>query len=421
MSEIEIVYLDTMSGFDFESLCARIFEKLEWGTVERIGMVGDGGRDIVIHQQSGSIVVECKHQPKTSIGRPIVQKLHSAVISTGAIKGIIITTGKFSKEAIEHARLLSKQTPIELYDFARFSQLAQEAKIKLVSDGKDVTVFSFPILDVPTIKERFRKRLEEFQSYPGFTFELMRLIPKKLFLGPNYVVHVNIQQVFSTSVGRIHSINEKNRFLVFSNEGRLFSDDWIDFLKNSTLTEFRETPVIACPIYKEKFYLNTTTLSDKIKNEIIQKFSERIRYVGGNNVTYTKHCKVGPRSISLNDIKHVLLPFYGMNFKCINQEYACDLFLNNNQIKLKKLDLYTCRICNQTIDGKKLLCNDCGNISHAPKFFSSESYTCKNCKKTICKNCTFWWRKLLFFKKILCEQCADLKPKSKKKLIKIKK
>lgn len=419
MSEIETIYLDTMDGFDFESICARIFEKLEWGKVERIGMVGDGGRDLVIHQQSGSIVVECKHQPKTSIGRPIVQKLHSAVISTGAIRGIIITTGKFSKEAIEHAKLLSKKTPIELYDFSQFSQLAREAKIKLVYDGKDATIFRFPILDIPDIKEKLRKRLEDFQSYPASPFELMKLIPTKLFLSPSYIANVNICQEFATTVGKIHTINEKNKFLLFSNEGGLFQADWIDFLKNATLTEFRESPTIACPIYREKFYLHTTTLSNNIKNEIIRALSPYVSYVGDNNVSYTKHCKIGPRSISLNDIKHVLLPFYGINFKCINQEYPCELFLNDNQVKLKKrLDLCTCKICNHSIEGKKLLCNDCGNITHSPKFFSSESYICKNCKKTICKNCTFWWRRILFFKKILCESCADMKPKSKKKLVK---
>lgn len=34
-------------------------KKLEWGEVERIGMIGDGGRDILIHTNEGTIVIEC--------------------------------------------------------------------------------------------------------------------------------------------------------------------------------------------------------------------------------------------------------------------------------------------------------------------------------------------------------------------------
>src|SRR5574338_238457 len=108
MTYQETVYLDTIDGFEFENLCTKIFDRLAWGKIEHIGLTKDGGRDIMIHlPDGGSIVVECKHQPNTSIGRPIVQKLHSAVISSGAVKGIIVTTGKFSPDAIEHAQIIS--------------------------------------------------------------------------------------------------------------------------------------------------------------------------------------------------------------------------------------------------------------------------------------------------------------------------
>jgi hypothetical protein len=45
----ETVYLDTLDGFEFEDLCVKIFERLRWGRVERIGLTKDGGRDIIIH------------------------------------------------------------------------------------------------------------------------------------------------------------------------------------------------------------------------------------------------------------------------------------------------------------------------------------------------------------------------------------
>ena len=104
--ESEAVFLNSLDGFGFEAFCERLFGKSGWGKIERIGMVGDAGRDLIIHTSQGKIVVECKHQPRSSVGRPVVQKLHSDIISAGSKKGIIITTGKFSKQAIEYSKNL---------------------------------------------------------------------------------------------------------------------------------------------------------------------------------------------------------------------------------------------------------------------------------------------------------------------------
>lgn len=99
MSAEASVFLDKMSGFEFEDLIADILTRLELGKVEKVLYTQDGGRDILVRSPNGLIVVECKHHPKGSIGRPVVQKLHSAVITSKALKGILVTTGHFTKEA----------------------------------------------------------------------------------------------------------------------------------------------------------------------------------------------------------------------------------------------------------------------------------------------------------------------------------
>ena len=417
MSSIETIFLDTVDGFGFESVCERIFTKLNWGKVERIGSVADGGRDIVIHQEGGSIVVECKHQPNTSIGRPIIQKLHSAVISSGAVKGIVITTGKFSREAIEHAQFLSRNTPIELFDLRRLSELAQEANMKLVLNGQNTMIFSFPSLDVPTIKKNLATDLDKIQSYPKAASELMILIPKHLHLEPKYVIRASVHQIFSTSAGIIHQVNEPNIFYVFNKNGIAESSQQTDFLKNASISEFN-TPEIACPITRGNFELATTTLSDHVKSQISRKYSVNVKYYGRNNVGYRKFCKIGPRSIIIHDTKSVLLPSYSLKLGCLKQNYEIEVMFNDKIYLFKKYNLDKCSICNKQLWDNKLLCNDCGSLAHKPKFFGSHSFVCKNCKKTICKNCAFWWRKMLFFKKILCENCANMKPEKKRKLVK---
>ena len=82
--QVETVLLDKMSGFEFEEFFGHLLSKLGRGRVEKILFTHDEGRDILVRTPSGLIVVECKHHPTGTIGRPIVQKLHSAVISSGA-------------------------------------------------------------------------------------------------------------------------------------------------------------------------------------------------------------------------------------------------------------------------------------------------------------------------------------------------
>lgn len=413
--DFEIVHLDTMDGFEFEAFCERMFRKLGWGSVERIGMVADGGRDIVIHQAHGSIVIECKHQPNSSIGRPVVQKLHSAVMSTGAYKGILITTGKFTREAIEHAEMISEDVEIELYDFSKLSALAHDAKIKLVNQGDESTVYCVLLPEIPEIKDKLKHHLDQFQSHPCQASDLMSVIPLRLYLKANHLVKYSIEQTFKTSVGIVHQINTQNNEGLFKTDGQLLKDDYQRFFSKALMSAYQK-PTIACPIEREQFD-HTSTLTDSVRNTLIDVYSTKVTYYGKNNVRYSKFCKVGPRSITFHDIKNILIPLYQVRLEYMKKSYDCQFLINQTDVKFtNKVELDLCSICKMMIKESKLLCNDCGNIAHAPIFFGSHSYTCKNCKKTICKSCTYYWRRLLFFKRILCQECADSRPNAKKRI-----
>ena len=77
-----MIRLDMIDGFGFERACADIFSGAGYGRVERRGGVADGGVDLLIRGDDGGLtIVECKHHPNGSIGRPVVQKLHSGFCS----------------------------------------------------------------------------------------------------------------------------------------------------------------------------------------------------------------------------------------------------------------------------------------------------------------------------------------------------
>ena len=73
--------LDELSGFAFEDVMEDVFRKVGYEDVRQAERVADEGRDIlmkeVVDGTRRAIIVECKHTD--SVGRPVVQKLHSAI------------------------------------------------------------------------------------------------------------------------------------------------------------------------------------------------------------------------------------------------------------------------------------------------------------------------------------------------------
>jgi len=71
-----------------------------------VGRSGDGGIDGVIKQDPlglDVVYVQAKRWTDQSIGRPHLQQFAGALRGRGASKGVFITTGKFTADAVEYA------------------------------------------------------------------------------------------------------------------------------------------------------------------------------------------------------------------------------------------------------------------------------------------------------------------------------
>ena len=81
----------------------------------------DGGKDIIATDQNDKLVyVECKRYAEdNTIGRPLIQKFHSAMIDGEADKGLFVTTSYFNKNAVKYA--MGKN--IELIDARRLIEM----------------------------------------------------------------------------------------------------------------------------------------------------------------------------------------------------------------------------------------------------------------------------------------------------------
>ncbi len=98
-----------MSDSGFERFVLRLLQKMGYGNeVRHTGMSGDGGIDGVINQDHlglARVFVQAKKWSETPVGRPEIQKFHSAVIDADKNgRGVIFTTSRFTSDAEEFAK-----------------------------------------------------------------------------------------------------------------------------------------------------------------------------------------------------------------------------------------------------------------------------------------------------------------------------
>ncbi len=139
--------VDTLSGVEFENVCQMLVEKMGF-TTQTTKASGDGGIDLIAYNHqpflSGKYIIQCKRYAG-SVGEPIIRDLYGVVTSERANKGILMTTGHFTKSAMAFAT----GKPIELIDGValknllsqygmEFSQNNQTSHFVDVTNGKDI-------------------------------------------------------------------------------------------------------------------------------------------------------------------------------------------------------------------------------------------------------------------------------------------
>lgn len=422
MDEYDTVYVRGIGWQGFEKLCERIFKEINAGDVKRIGGVADGGRDLMIDGPDGRTIVECKYYKNSSISRPVVQKLHSAVISNKGKKGIIISTGRYTKQAIEYAASL-KDITMELYDMLQLRDLAERAGIKLVTGSNDRITESFQILSLPDTVEKISRRFQ-YKSHPNTVKEFMQTNIEGTQLMPYYMIRASIRQTFSTSAGIIHEINRSElKYVLNGITGRFLMTDYVKFLRSGKTCSPKNVRVQGDNMRRERFMIGGSLISHYIEKRMIADHTKTVEYVAGNNATYYKECIPSKNAITIEDIKAVLVPMVCLKISFVERGYTCYVTHNGLDVKIDCPELCTCYTCGKKIkvgkkkgSGQGLLCNDCGAVSHAPSFFRPHSHICKKCGKTLCRSCTYVSRRALFLRKKMCKSCAESSERKFKKI-----
>ncbi len=368
--------LDTLNGYDFEDLVARIMKKVGYKDIILTPKSNDKGKDIIMNfedkNKSYPVVVECKHQ--NFVGRPVVQKLQGAMLHEkkrrGFIKGMVVTSGKFSPTVNEYVDEInedhSSSMKIELIDGKKLKRLCEKYDI-IILNGK-IQVITNNSVDSLEGKEVKNQIFKEFHDIIGHKDNLLKFDSKTIFY-PCYYMKYNLDSEFCTSIGKVNHIQKINEeiFMDGMKEGKINREVEEHFFNKGfpriiQLKKDKSKKIIP-------FEFTEKEIEDIASEIIVEESTENIAYYGKNNVRYTKRCKPHPRDIELKETKAVYIPKIVNNIKIKNQNYLQEVFSNKHKLLYDKNEFNKCKTCGRE-----------------STFFNYNIYFCKKCGKILCSH-----------------------------------
>ena len=394
MSNAEL--LDDLSGFEFEDLMEDVFRNLGYENVRQASKTADEGRDIMMEEvvdgQRRAVVVECKHTD--SVGRPVVQKLHSAVATfdfDGPTRGMVVTTGRFTGPAEEYAATLQQAGdphPIELIDGTDLREIAEQigldlynGRIEIICDETLRPFDPTASVDAP-VHEAFRDvdnieraDIPEPDSQADFQ--------------PVVLITADVDAVFETSVGVIHRVNERDRFVVHAERGRPeIMHGSVRRLIEENRRQTTELDVdgftdVFDTVDVHRFGQTETEYKEWAVDRLRDRHTTTVTYTGDNNVTYNKTCEPNQSDISVQSITPVYLPDVRQTTHLGEYSYPLEYYAAGPSRVTVEDGIHRCVQCDtedQSTD--YTYCANCGSIN-CPDHTKTERLE----KKPICTGC----------------------------------
>jgi restriction endonuclease Mrr len=371
--------LDELSGYEFEDLMEDVFRNLGYENVRQAARSADEGRDILMEEvvdgTRRAVVVECKHTG--SVGRPVVQKLHSAIATydyDGPKRGMVVTTGRFSGPAEEYAQRLRNNDdpyPIELIDGTDLREIADEIGLDLYNGRIEILCSESlrPYERPGTIDAPVKTAFRDIDNIDSDEVPSPRA---SVTFKPIVTVTAEVNAVFETSVGIIHRINDRSRFVAYAGRGH-------PELANSTVrtlvTENRQATIdleerredlrdVFDDIEEGRFGQTQTEYKEWAVDRLRTRHTTTVTYTGDNNVTYNKTCEPKQSDISIQSIDPVYLPQIRQTVKIQSYSYPYEYYAAGPSRATIEDGIHRCVHCETAGDGGQYTyCANCGSIS----------------------------------------------------------
>lgn len=92
-----------LSWREFEHLVGEAYHRQGYVVEETGGGGADGGVDLTLRKGSEKTVVQCKRWRERQVGVNVVRELYGVMVAEGAVRGIIVSSGTFTPDAMAFA------------------------------------------------------------------------------------------------------------------------------------------------------------------------------------------------------------------------------------------------------------------------------------------------------------------------------
>lgn len=103
---------------------AEAFRRQGYAVDYSLGRGADGGVDIILKKDGRKSLVQCKQWKVFSIGAPVIREMFGLMTAEKADEAIIVTTGKFTRDA----KTFAEGKPIRLVDGPQLLALVQSVQ-----------------------------------------------------------------------------------------------------------------------------------------------------------------------------------------------------------------------------------------------------------------------------------------------------
>ena len=358
--------LDELSGYEFEEKTVRIFEKLGYENVRQLPRSGDKGRDVIAEEPDGTaVVIECKHTG--TVGRPVVQKLHSAASTydhDGDTRGMVVTTGRFTSPAREYA----EKVGVELIDGRDLREIGDEIGMDMYNGRIEILCDrTFEVGDPErTVQNVFR----EIENFPQ---SLAEDPDASLTLHPVVAVETETDAVFETSVGVIHRVHDSGTVHLDAGlrGGEALRSEAQDIVARDLSVdrtvevedfedEFGDT---FDEVNVQRFEGTEEDYVDPVVERRRKEHATTVRYTGDNNVTYTKDCVPDGSDIDVVNLTPVYLPRIRANVEVQDYDYPYEWYETTTAKQVTEDGVRRCVQCGDSDADAYTFCDNCGSIN----------------------------------------------------------
>jgi hypothetical protein len=333
-------------------------------------------------------VVECKHYPAGVVGRPVVQKLHSAVLTENATRGMIITTGRFSADAEDRAQNLSG-VHIQLVDEAKLAHLISIT----YSAG------SIPL----NLCGAFRTTPDAdfWQTFARSVFSRRRYNKGGRHAAPVRVDVRRVTRYFAFYLA------------IFRAEGKLgsaagtFRGDWegriwlradgseaafgsllgVHGLSLDLLAEVLKT----VPGSTESPQLQPHQAVAEMREFVVNNCARYVSYVGRNNVSYRRKIAPARNKVDIDSLSLCYVPRqqFVLQIGDVTHEGVVEEQESPPGFHVKCRSLSECNVCGAvTTAAAQILCSICHLPAHRWSLFFPDSFECRDCGGLVCRKHT---------------------------------